>query len=127
MASLLAISTKDAPDPVGSYSQGIKAGDFIFVSGQIPLNPRSGEIVKGELEVQIKQVLENVKAILEAGGSSLKKVVKMSVFLNDLEDAPKVNTIFEKYFSKERPAREMMEVSRLPKEALLEISAIALS
>jgi len=121
------IFTKGAPSPLGPYSQGIKIGELIFVSGQIPIDPKSGEMVRGDVELQIRQVLENIRAILEAGGSSLKKVVKMSVFLTDLKNTSEVNTVFEKYFKEQRPAREMVEVSRLPGQAALEISAIALS
>ena len=121
------IFTKGAPPPLGPYSQGIKIGELIFVSGQIPIDPKSGEMVRGDVELQIRQVLENIRAILEAGGSSLKKVVKMSVFLTDLKNTSEVNTVFEKYFKEQRPAREMVEVSQLPGQAALEISAIALS
>ncbi|HAW60661.1 MAG TPA: deaminase [Actinobacteria bacterium] len=121
----VAIITEDAPLPVGRYSQAIKVGGFIFVSGQIPIDPKTGEMVKGGIEEQTRRVLENIKAILEAGDGSLSKVVKISVFLRNLVDFGKVDAIFGEYFPLEPPARETVEVSRLPKDASIEISAIA--
>lgn len=120
-----AIITEDAPLPVGHYSQAIKVGGFIFVSGQIPIDPKTGETVKGGIEEQTRRVLENIKAILEAGDGSLSKVVKISVFLRNLADFGKVDAIFGEYFPLEPPARETVEVSRLPKDASIEISTIA--
>ncbi len=119
------IITEDAPLPVGPYSQAIKANGFIFVSGQIPLHHLTGEIVEGSIEEQTRQVLRNLEAILVAGDSSLAKVVKISVFLKDINDFATVNSVFQEFFKQEAPARETMEVSNLPKGAKIEISAIA--
>ncbi|MDI6689807.1 MAG: RidA family protein [Actinomycetota bacterium] len=120
------IITEDAPLPVGPYSQAIKANGFIFVSGQIPLRHLTGEIVEGSIEEQTRQVLRNLEAILVAGDSSLAKVVKISVFLKDINDFATVNSVFQEFFKQEAPARETMEVSNLPKGAKVEISAIAI-
>ncbi len=121
----IAIITEEAPLPIGSYSQAVKANGFIFVSGQIPIDPKIGEVVAEDIEGQTQQVLENIKSILEAGDSSLAKVVKITVFLKDIKNLPQVNKVFEEYFEGEFPARESVEVSRLPRDAEIEISAIA--
>ncbi len=121
----IAIITEEAPLPIGSYSQAVKANGFIFVSGQIPIDPKIGEVVAEDIEGQTRQVLENIKSILEAGDSSLAKVVKITVFLKDIKNLPQVNKVFEEYFEGEFPARESVEVSRLPRDAEIEISAIA--
>ncbi|MEW6189231.1 MAG: Rid family detoxifying hydrolase [Actinomycetota bacterium] len=120
------IITEDAPLPAGPYSQAIKANGFIFVSGQIPLHPLTGEMVEGSIEGQTRQVLRNLEAILVAGDSSLAKVVKISVFLKDINDFAAVNSVFQEFFKQEAPARETMEASNLPKGAKIEISAIAI-
>lgn len=118
------ISTKNAPSAIGPYSQGIKVGDMIFTSGQIPVNPVTGEIVT-EIKAATKQSLENVKAILEEAGSSLDKVVKVVVFIKDMNDFAVVNEVYGEYFSDNKPARSCVEVARLPKDCLIEIEAIA--
>lgn len=118
------ISTKNAPSAIGPYSQGIKVGDMIFTSGQIPVNPATGEIVT-EIKAATKQSLENVKAILEEAGSSLDKVVKVVVFIKDMNDFAAVNEVYGEYFSDNKPARSCVEVARLPKDCLIEIEAIA--
>lgn len=120
------ISTEKAPAAIGPYSQAIKtAAGLIFVSGQIPLHPLTGEIVKGGIEEQTVQVLENLKAIVESAGSSLAKVVKTTVYLADIQDFATVNAIYAKYFPTECPARVCVEVAKLPKNALVEIDVIA--
>ena len=119
------ISTAKAPQAIGPYSQAIEAGDFIFVSGQIPLIPATGERVEGSVEVQTARVLENLKAILEAAGSSLESVVKTTVYITNMDDFAKVNGIYGQYFQENPPARVCVEVSKLPKGALVEIDVIA--
>ena len=119
------ISTAKAPQAIGPYSQAIEAGDFIFVSGQIPLIPATGELVEGSVEVQTARVLENLKAILEAAGSSLESVVKTTVYITNMDDFAKVNGIYGQYFQEDPPARVCVEVSKLPKGALVEIDVIA--
>lgn len=119
------ISTADAPQAIGPYSQAIEAGGLIFVSGQIPLIPATGEMVDGSVEVQAARVLENLKAILEAAGSSLAAVVKTTVYLTNMDDFAKVNGIYGRYFETNPPARVCVEVGRLPKGALVEMDVIA--
>ncbi len=119
------ISTAEAPKAIGPYSQAIEAGGFIFVSGQIPLIPATGEIVEGSVEVQTARVLENLKAILEAAGASLEDVVKTTVYITNMDDFAKVNGIYGQYFQENPPARVCVEVSKLPKGALVEIDVIA--
>ena len=119
------ISTAEAPQAIGPYSQAIEAGGFVFVSGQIPLIPATGELVEGSVEVQTARVLENLKAILEAVGSSLESVVKTTVYITNMDDFAKVNGIYGQYFQENPPARVCVEVSKLPKGALVEIDVIA--
>lgn len=119
------ISTAEAPQAIGPYSQAIEAGGFVFVSGQIPLIPATGELVEGSVEVQTARVLENLKAILEAAGSSLESVVKTTVYITNMGDFVKVNGIYGQYFQENPPARVCVEVSKLPKGALVEIDVIA--
>lgn len=119
------ISTVEAPQAIGPYSQAIEAGGFVFVSGQIPLIPATGELVEGSVEVQTARVLENLKAILEAAGSSLESVVKTTVYITNMDDFAKVNGIYGQYFQENPPARVCVEVSKLPKGALVEIDVIA--
>ena len=119
------ISTAEAPQAIGPYSQAIEAGGFVFVSGQIPLIPATGELVEGSVEVQTARVLENLKAILEAAGSSLESVVKTTVYITNMDDFAKVNGIHGQYFQENPPARVCVEVSKLPKGALVEIDVIA--
>ena len=118
------ISTDNAPAAIGPYSQAVQYGDFLFVSGQIAFDPKTGELVEGDIEVQTKRVLENLKAIIEAAGMALENVVKCSCFLNNMEDFVRFNTVYESYFGGSAPARETVEVSRLPKDVLVEVSAI---
>jgi len=119
------IATADAPQAIGPYSQGIQVGNLLFVSGQIPLVPATGEIVAGGIEEQTTQVLENLKAILSAAGTSLDAAAKTTVYLKNIGDFATVNAIYGKYFAEECPARVCVEVSNLPKGALVEIDVIA--
>ena len=118
------ISTDNAPAAIGPYSQAVEYGDFLFVSGQIALDPATGELVDGDIEVQTQRVLENAKAIIEAAGMQLENVVKCSCFLSNMEDFVRFNSVYESYFGASAPARETVEVSRLPKDVLVEVSAI---
>ena len=119
-----AINTKNAPSAIGAYSQAVKAGGFMYVSGQIPLAPESMEIVSDDFSVQVKQVLENLKAIIVDSGSKLSDVVKLNVYLKDLADFQSVNDAMSTVFDEPYPARAAVEVSRLPKDVLVEIDAI---
>ena len=118
------IYTPKAPKPVGPYSQGIIAGNYLFVSGQIPIDPETGEVVKGDFKTQVRRVLENIKAIVEASGGSMKDVVKVTVYLKDMNKFREFNEIYKEYFKEEPPARSVVEVSNLPKNVDLEIDAI---
>ncbi|MEZ4334081.1 MAG: RidA family protein [Myxococcota bacterium] len=121
------IRTTDAPAPVGPYSQAIRAGQLLFASGQIPLDPATGKIVPGEIEDEARRVLANLDAVLRAGGSGLDRVVKATVYLTDLSLFPRVNTIYAEYFSAQpAPARVTVGVASLPLGARVEIDAIAL-
>lgn len=119
------ISTKKAPSAIGPYSQGMIVGDYIFTSGQIPLNPENGQLVT-EISKATVQVMENLSAVLEAAGSSLEKVIKTIIFLQDLNDFEKVNEIYGDYFKDNLPARSCVQVAKLPKGAIIEIEAIAI-
>ena len=118
------ISTDKAPQAIGPYSQAIVTNGFMFCSGQIPINPETGEIPEG-VEAQAHQVFKNITNLLEAGGSSIDKVVKTSVFIKDMNDFAKINEIYAQYFTEDFPARSCVEVARLPKDVLLETEVIA--
>ena len=118
------IATEKAPKAVGPYSQAIRFANLVFVSGQIPMDPKSGEIVVGDIEIQAKQVLENLKAVIEASGMGLENVMKCTCFLQNMGDFARFNAVYATYFADFLPARETVEVSRLPKDVLVEISAI---
>ena len=118
------ISTTNAPAAIGPYSQAIEANGFVFASGQIPVNPETGEIPEG-IEAQAEQVMKNVKNLLEAAGTSVDQVVKTGVFIRNMDDFATINGIYAKYFAKDCPARSCVEVARLPKDVLLEMEAIA--
>lgn len=120
------IATKDAPAAIGPYSQGVKANGFLFLSGQVALDPASGQLVGGDIRSQTERVLKNLEAVLKAAGSSLAAVVKTSVYLADLNDFAAMNEVYSRFFPQEPPARATVEVSRLPKEARIEIDLIAL-
>lgn len=119
------IYSKKAPAAIGPYSQGIKAGDFIFVSGQIPIDPATGNIIQGDIEEQTEQVLKNLTEILAVSGLTLSDIVKTTLYLKDLSNFERVNNIYKKYFVETPPARSTVEVSRLPKDVQIEIDAIA--
>ncbi|SCN21843.1 Enamine/imine deaminase [Clostridium sp. N3C] len=119
------ISTKGAPGAIGPYSQAIKVGNFVYTSGQIPLDPVSGELIT-DIKKATERSLENVKAILEEAGSSMDKVVKTVVFLKDMNDFAAMNEVYATYFKENPPARSCVEVSRLPKDAVIEIEVVAL-
>ncbi|AYB30742.1 RidA family protein [Chryseolinea soli] len=118
------VYSAEAPEPIGPYSQAIQAGNMLFISGQIPM--KAGEIVKGTIEEETTQVMANLAAILKAAGLDFSAVVKTSIFLKNMGDFPKVNEVYGKYFTQNPPARETVEVSRLPKDVNVEISCIAL-
>ena len=119
------VGTAGAPAAIGPYSQAIRAGDFLFCSGQIPLDPSTGKMVEGGIEVQTERVLRNLEAVLAAGGGSLASVVKTTVFLADLGDFPAMNAVYGKFFPQDPPARATVEVSKLPAGARVEIDAVA--
>lgn len=119
------IHTQNAPAAIGPYSQGISFGNMIFLSGQIPINTQSGEVVKGGIEEQTRQVFGNISAILKQEQSDFSKVIKTTVFLKDLSEFATFNNIYAEYFQEPYPARSCIEVSRLPKDVLVEIEIIA--
>ena len=119
------IKTDRAPAPVGPYSQAVKVGDFVFTAGQIAINPQSGELLTGSVEEQARQVFENLKAVLEAAGSSIDRVVKTTIFLQNMDDFARVNEVYAQYFGESLPARSTVEVSRLPKDVKVEVDCIA--
>jgi len=120
------VATQNAPAAIGPYSQGVKVGNLIFTSGQLPINTQSGELV-ADIEGATKQSLDNVKAILESAGSSMDKIVKTVVFLKDMNDFVAMNAVYATYFPSNPPARSAVQVARLPKDAVVEIEAIALA
>ncbi len=119
------ILTPRGPKPIGPYSQAIKSNGFLFVSGQVALDPQSGEFVGTDVRQQAERVLENLKAILEAAGASFHHVVKTTVFLKDMNDFAAMNEVYAKYFAAAPPARSTVQAARLPKDALVEIEVIA--
>ena len=119
------VSSEKAPKAIGPYSQGIKANGFVFCSGQIPYDRENNEMVSGSITDQTKQSLKNIKAVLEAAGSSMDKVVKVSVFLKDMDDFSEMNSEYAKWFGDSPPARAAVQVARLPKDVDIEIEAIA--
>ena len=118
------IHTTEAPKAIGTYSQGIKSDNFVFTSGQIPINPQSGELIKGDFKSEVKQVLINLNGILKGGGSSLQQAIKLTVFLTDLSYFAQVNEIFDEFFPDNPPARSAVQVSALPMNARIEIDAV---
>lgn len=119
------IKTENAPAAIGPYSQAVMAGDTLYVSGQIPVVPATGIIVSDKVEDQARQVMENVKAVVEAAGLTLDHVVKTSVFIKNMDDFGTINAVYSQYFKEQCPARACVEVARLPKDVLLEMEAIA--
>lgn len=121
------ISTENAPGAIGPYSQAIKAGNMIFVSGQIPIDPQTGEFVSDKIAEQTEQVLKNLSAVLDAAGATLQNVVKTTVFLADMNDFAAMNEVYAKFFSANKPARATVEAARLPRDARVEIECIAVT
>ena len=121
------IATDRGPKAIGPYSQAIRANGFLFVSGQIPLDPATQQFVSGDIQVQTEHVLENLKGIVEAAGSSLDRVVRATVFLADMNEFAAMNEVYGRYFRNQPPARSTVQVSRLPRDARVEIDVIALA
>ncbi len=121
------IQTEHAPGAIGPYSQAVKANGLIFASGQIPIDPRTGQFVAGGIAEQTEQVLKNLAAVLEAGGSGLDRIVKTTVFLADMEEFAAMNEVYGRFFTEAPPARATVEAARLPRDARVEIEAIALA
>jgi 2-iminobutanoate/2-iminopropanoate deaminase len=119
------ISTEHAPKAMGAYSQAVVSNGFAFLSGQIPLDPETGQLIEGDTAAQTARVLENLKAVLEACGSSLTRVVKTTVFLKDMGEFTQMNAVYSEYFPKDPPARATVEVARLPRDVRIEIDCIA--
>jgi 2-iminobutanoate/2-iminopropanoate deaminase len=119
------IATDNGPKAIGPYSQAVKANGFIFVSGQIPLDPKTQSLIEGDIAKQTERVLENLKGIVEAAGSSLDRVVKTTVFLSDMNDFAKMNEVYARYFTASAPARATVQVARLPRDVKVEIELIA--
>jgi 2-iminobutanoate/2-iminopropanoate deaminase len=120
------VSTKDAPQAIGPYSQAIKANGFVFVSGQVAIDPVTQQVIAGHAAAQTDRVLRNLAEILKAAGSGLEKVVRATVFLKDMNDFNAMNEVYARYFNASPPARSTVEVSRLPKDVMVEIDVIAL-
>jgi 2-iminobutanoate/2-iminopropanoate deaminase len=121
------ISTANAPKAIGPYEQAIKVGDFVYASGQIPLDPKTGNVVEGDIQIQTRRAMENLKAVLEAAGSSLDRVVKTTVFLKNIGDFAAMNGVYAEYLGAAKPARSTVAVADLPRGALVEIDLIALA
>jgi 2-iminobutanoate/2-iminopropanoate deaminase len=119
------VSSPDAPKAIGPYSQAVRAGQLLFLSGQVPLDPASGLIVSGDITAQTRRTLDNIRAVLTAAGLSLANVVRTTIFLADMNDFAAVNEVYGQYFSQPFPARVTVQVARLPKDARVEIDAIA--
>ena len=120
-----AVSSPDAPKAIGPYSQAVRAGQLLFLSGQVPLDPATGQIVSGDIAAQTRRVFDNLGAVLKAGGRSFADVVRTTVFLADMNDFAAVNEVYGQYFSEPYPARATVQVARLPKDARVEIDLIA--
>jgi 2-iminobutanoate/2-iminopropanoate deaminase len=121
------VQTDNAPKAIGPYQQAIKANGFIYTAGQIPIDPKTGNLVEGDISAQTRQVLENLKAVLEAGGSALDRVVKATVFLRNMADFAAMNEVYAQYLGSAKPARSTVAVAELPRGALIEIDLVALA
>jgi 2-iminobutanoate/2-iminopropanoate deaminase len=119
------VATKDAPQAIGPYSQAIKAGGFLFSSGQIAIDPSTGQVIEGDVAAQTERVMKNLAAILKAGGLTMQRVVKTTVYLKSMGDFATMNEIYGRHFGEHRPARSTVEVARLPKDVLVEIDVVA--
>ena len=126
MSNRASVSTPDAPQAIGPYSQAIRAGQFLFLSGQIPLDPVTGEVVSGDVRAQTRRVLDNISGVLDAAGIAMDAVVKTTVFLVDMADFAAMNEVYATAFESPAPARSTVQVSRLPRDVRVEIEAIAL-
>jgi 2-iminobutanoate/2-iminopropanoate deaminase len=124
--TLKIVETSNAPKAIGPYSQAIVVPPFVYTSGQIPVNPATGDLAGTTIEEQTLQSLKNLKAVVEAGGAKLDRVVKTTVFLKNMNDFAKMNTVYEQFFDGHRPARSTVEVARLPKDCLVEIECVAI-
>jgi len=120
------IATSKAPGAIGPYSQAIMAGNLIYTSGQLPIDPETGEMVGNDIVLQTRMSLKNVKVILEEAGSSMDKIVKTTVYLSDMANFGKMNEVYKEFFSEDYPARSAFQVARLPKDALVEIEVVAI-
>jgi 2-iminobutanoate/2-iminopropanoate deaminase len=120
------VSTPGAPGAIGPYSQAVQAGPFLYLSGQVPLDPATGQVVEGDVAAQTDRVMRNLQAVLEAAGGSMASIVKTTCYLTDMGDFPAFNEVYGGYFPVDPPARETVQVSRLPKDVRLEVSAVAL-
>ncbi len=120
------VNTDQAPAAIGPYSQALKVGEMVFVSGQIPIDPATGDIVQGDIKAQTRQVLTNLNAVLAAAGSSLERTVKTTVYITNMDEFSQVNEVYSEFFKDQPPARACVEVSRLPKGVAVEIDAIAI-
>ena len=127
MTAKKVVSTNTAPQAVGPYSQAVRANGFIFLSGQLPLDPKTGTIAATDIESQTRQAMNNIKAILTSCGSSLSDVVKTTVFLKDIQDFTRMNGVYKEYFAQDAPARSTVQVANLPMNSLVEIESIAIA
>lgn len=121
------ISPKHGPQAVGPYSPAIRANGFVFISGQVAIQPETGEILRGSIQEQVRQVVENLKTLLEAAGSSVEKAVKVTVFLKDMNHFEAMNEVYAEYFGQSKPARSTVEVARLPKDVDVEMDVVAMA
>jgi 2-iminobutanoate/2-iminopropanoate deaminase len=119
------VNSDRGPKPIGPYSQAVKINGLLYLSGQIPLDPKTNEMITGDIKAQTERVLENIKGILESAGSNLHHVVKTTVFLKDMNEFPAMNEVYAKYFTSAHPARSTVQVARLPKDASVEIEVVA--
>ncbi|HLY23507.1 MAG TPA: RidA family protein [bacterium] len=120
------VRTEEAPQAIGPYSQAVVAAGFVYTAGQLALDPHTGQLVPGDVRIQTKRVMENIKAILESAGSSLAEVVKTTIFLRDMNDFGAMNEIYGSYFQEDPPARSTVQVAKLPRDGAVEIEAVAL-
>ncbi|WP_409228243.1 Rid family detoxifying hydrolase [Gudongella sp. SC589] len=121
------LATEKAPAAVGPYSQGIRVGDFVYTSGQLPIDPETGQLVQEDIQAATRLALNNVKAVLEQGGASLETVVKVTVFVKDMDNFGAINEVYAEFFTDHKPARSLVEVARLPKDGVIEIEAVAVA
>jgi len=121
------VATASAPQAIGPYSQAIVANGFVFASGQVPIDPATGQIIDGDIEAQTERVLKNLKALVEAAGTTLDRVVKTTVYLKDMNEFARMNAVYAKFFAADPPARSTVEVARLPKDVRIEVDLIALA